>query len=135
VNPSSQSMARRGVVQIRDQTNDTVRDLFVPNGQNKKVKVSHYGRYFGDLQRNSSTEDQLRECRDVTDREGWDLAEEYLLSDEAKSGGSKAGFDGLEEPFRLAALKPCPFDGLIIVASPLELSYCFIPPDDLLFHL
>ena len=62
----------------------------------------------------------------MTDREGWELAEEYLFSDEAKSGRSKAARDGLEELLRLAALRPCSFGRLIIVDSR--------PPTIVLFH-
>ncbi len=46
-----------------------------------------YARYSSSKQRESSIEDQFRNCTRFADREGWDMVTHY--SDEALSGTSK----------------------------------------------
>lgn len=78
------------------------------------TRVAIYARYSSDLQRPSSIEDQVRQCTESAERNGWVVAEKYIRSDEAKSGRTLVGRHGLEELVRLAEQKPRPFDGIII---------------------
>jgi DNA invertase Pin-like site-specific DNA recombinase len=50
------------------------------------TRVALYARYSSDNQRDASIEDQLRQCRDRAEREGWTVVETY--SDRAISGAS-----------------------------------------------
>jgi DNA invertase Pin-like site-specific DNA recombinase len=66
------------------------------------------------MQRETSTEDQIRECREGAQKQGWIVMDEFIRSDEAKSGQSLLGRDGLEELVNLAQQKDCPFDGIVV---------------------
>jgi len=83
--------------------------------QNSGTKhVAIYTRYSSKLQRESSTADQIRECRDAARKEGWTVVDEFIRSDEAKCGWTLDGRTGLDELMDLAQQKDCPFDGIII---------------------
>jgi DNA invertase Pin-like site-specific DNA recombinase len=77
-------------------------------------RVAIYARYSSDLQRPSSIEDQIRQCRDAADRNGWVVADEYIRFDSATSGRSLVGRDGLEELIKLAEQPSRPFAGIVI---------------------
>src|ERR1017187_7243969 len=77
-------------------------------------RVAIYARYSSDLQRPSSIEDQIRQCRDAAARNGWDVVDDYIRSDSAISGRSLVGRDGLDELVQLAEQSPSPFDGILI---------------------
>lgn len=81
---------------------------------NSPKRVAIYARYSSDLQRPSSIEDQIRQCRDAAARNGWVVVNEYIRSDAAVSGRSLVGRDGLEDLVRLAETSPRPFDGILI---------------------
>jgi len=49
-------------------------------------RVALYARYSSDNQRDASIEDQLRQCREYADRQGWTIVDSY--SDRAVSGAS-----------------------------------------------
>ena len=74
-----------------------------------------YTRYSSDLQRPTSTEDQIRECKEECERHaGWIIAEEWVLSDEEVSGRSLVGRDALAALKEASKRKPRPFDCIII---------------------
>jgi len=50
------------------------------------IRVALYARCCSDNQRDASIEDQLRQCRERAEREGWTVVETY--SDRAISGAS-----------------------------------------------
>jgi DNA invertase Pin-like site-specific DNA recombinase len=77
-------------------------------------RVAIYARYSSDLQRPSSIEDQIRQCRDAAARNGWVVVDEYIRSDAAVSGRSLVGRGGLEDLVSLAETSPRPFDGILI---------------------
>lgn len=79
-----------------------------------RVRVAIYARYSSDLQRPASIEDQIRQCSEVAAWKGWEIARDYIRYDQAKSGRTLVGREGLEELVRLAEQKPRPFDGIII---------------------
>ena len=66
------------------------------------------------MQRETSTEDQIRECRDAARKQGWVVLDNYIRSDEAKSGRSLLGRTGLDDLMALAQQKDCPFDGILL---------------------
>ncbi len=66
------------------------------------------------MQNRASIPDQIRECRDAAARYGWTVIDEYIRFDEATSGQSLDGRDGLLELLELASQPNCPFDGILI---------------------
>ena len=52
------------------------------------MRAAFYGRYSSDMQKETSIDDQLRNCRRYIDREGWELVKQY--KDKAMSGASSA---------------------------------------------
>jgi len=59
------------------------------------MKVAIYARYSTDMQRNESIEDQVRVCRNIADREGWEITE--VFSDKGISGSetNRPGYQSL----------------------------------------
>src|SRR5690606_19107322 len=59
------------------------------------LRIALYARYSSENQRDASIEDQLRQCRERAEREGWTVVESY--SDRAISGSSmfRAGIRAL----------------------------------------
>ena len=59
------------------------------------LRIALYARYSSENQRDASIEDQLRQCRERAEREGWTVVETY--SDRAISGSSmfRAGIRSL----------------------------------------
>jgi site-specific DNA recombinase len=70
--------------------------------------------YSSDLQRESSIEDQIRRCREYAARQGWLIAEEFVIADRAVSAASVAGRDGLQRVVQAAKAKDHPFDCLLV---------------------
>jgi len=81
--------------------------------QAQLVRCAVYTRYSSDLQRPASTEDQIRNCQDAADREGWTIVGKYIFSDEEITGQTLVGRN-VDELIRLAKTCPKPFDGIII---------------------
>jgi site-specific DNA recombinase len=77
-------------------------------------RVAIYARYSSDLQRPSSIEDQIRQCREAAARNGWVVVDDYIRSDAAVSGRSLVGRKGLDQLVTLAEQTPRPFDGILI---------------------
>ena len=77
-------------------------------------RVAIYTRYSSSLQRSSSTSDQVRQCREAASSKGWRVLDNFIRSDEAKSGRGRVGRDGFEELIALAQTRDCPFDGIVI---------------------
>ncbi len=50
------------------------------------MKCAIYARYSSDNQKETSIEDQIRECKSYIDQHGWELSEEHLYKDYALSG-------------------------------------------------
>ena len=77
-------------------------------------RVAIYTRFSSTLQRETSTEDQIRECREAAQEKGWTVLDEFIRSDEARSGQSLEDRDGLDDLMTLVQQKDCPFDGIIV---------------------
>jgi len=76
-------------------------------------RVAIYARYSSDLQRPSSIEDQIRECRDAATRNGWTVIDEFIRFDESSTGQVLVGRDAFDELMNLAQGINRPFDGII----------------------
>lgn len=79
-----------------------------------EMRCAIYARYSSDLQRESSVEDQIRNCREFAKRQGWIILENYVRSDQAVSGAALAGRDALLFLVEEAKKKPRPFDRLLV---------------------
>ena len=79
-----------------------------------KRRCAIYARYSSDLQRESSIEDQLRKCREFASKQGWSIAEDYVVSDQAVSGAALFGRGSLQFLLTAAKSRPKPFDCLLV---------------------
>ena len=78
-------------------------------------RVAIYARVSSVIQRvETSIAEQIQECREAARRQGWIVMEEYVRSDEAKSGKFLSGRDGLDDLMNLAEQEEPPFDGIVI---------------------
>lgn len=74
-----------------------------------------YARFSDDENQDvTSNEDQIRECRAYANRKGWTVLDEYVRTDEGKTGQTVVGRDGLADLLRFAEQKPKPFDYLLM---------------------
>ena len=78
-----------------------------------KLRAAVYARYSKKGQHEASIEDQIRECREPAEQNGWVVRDELIRRDKAKSGRTLAGREGLKELVELAGQKPRPYDVLI----------------------
>jgi site-specific DNA recombinase len=78
------------------------------------VRCAIYARYSSELQRASSIEDQIRKCREYAQKKGWVIDETYVRYDQATSGTSLVGRDGINSLVMIAKQHPRPFDVLLI---------------------
>ena len=75
------------------------------------VRVAIYARYSTEYQ--DSTEQQIRACREYAEEQGWIVVEECIFCDEAKTGQTVAGRDGLDRLMTLAQQDDPPFEGIL----------------------
>jgi hypothetical protein len=66
------------------------------------------------MQRESSIEDQVRQCREFALRQGWSIVEDFVIADRAISAASVAGRDGLQKLVEAVKRNDCPFDCLLV---------------------
>jgi site-specific DNA recombinase len=83
-------------------------------GQSPRFRCAVYTRYSSDLQSETSSEDQIRNCRNLAQQKGWDVLDEYIRSDEELTGRTLVGREGLADLLRLAQQRPRPFDCILI---------------------
>lgn len=79
----------------------------------RNYRCAIYARFSSEMQNKASADDQIRECRDAAVRYGWAVLDEYIRKDEAVSGQSLVGRDGLLELLEIACQPNCPFDGIL----------------------
>jgi site-specific DNA recombinase len=84
------------------------------SGQTPTPRCAVYARYSSEVQRKTSIEDQIRNCRVAAERNGWLILEEYIRSDSELTGRTLVGRQGLAELLKLATSKPRPFDLILI---------------------
>jgi len=62
-----------------------------------------------DQQRKASIEDQIRNCHDAAEEEGWHIAKEHIYVDEGKTGTTmfdRPGFAALRAAYRQPNSRP-----------------------------
>jgi site-specific DNA recombinase len=79
-----------------------------------RIRCAIYARYSSDNQRQSSIEDQIRNCREAAAKKGWVVVEEYIFSDSEKTGTTMHGRSGLQSLMAVAKTKPRPFEYIIV---------------------
>lgn len=82
--------------------------------QQAVIRCAVYARYSSDLQRQTSVEDQVRNCRKIAESQGWLVLDDYIQSDPEMTGRTLVGRKGLAELLRLAKQHPRPFDAILI---------------------
>lgn len=75
--------------------------------------LAFYGRFSSDLQRDTSIEDQLRQCRQAASRLDRNVPDQLTFSDEAISGTSAHNRPGLQNLIRLAKRSQHPLRELL----------------------
>jgi len=86
------------------------------------TRCAVYARYSSDQQRPESIVDQLRHCRqEATRHPDWVVLDDHIYTDEAVTGLSVEGRDGLQRLVEAALRKPRPFD-LVLVDDTSRLS-------------
>ena len=78
------------------------------------MRCAVYARFSSDLQRPTSIEDQIRDCRQLAVEKGWSIVEDFVRFDHAKTGATMAGRDALNSLIVDAKRKPAPFDCLLV---------------------
>jgi len=66
------------------------------------------------MQRPTSNDDQIRQCRAAAEPKGWTVLDDFIRTDSEITGQSMVGRDGLNDLIRLAKTKPRPFDIILI---------------------
>ena len=78
------------------------------------VRTACYARFSSDQQRDTSIDDQVRECREYAKRHGWAWQPGHVYTDRAISGASIEGRTGLQALQAAAVASPRPFDVLLV---------------------
>jgi len=78
------------------------------------MRCAIYARYSSDLQRDSSIDDQIRQCRDYARVKGWSIVEQFVRSDRAISAGSTIGRSSLDQLLKDAEGHTRSFDCLLV---------------------
>ena len=76
-----------------------------------KLRCAVYARYSSDRQSKCSIGDQIRKCREYAERQGWQILDDHIYSDEAISGATSER-EGLQR--LLAAAEAKCFDIVLI---------------------
>ena len=76
--------------------------------------VAAYLRFSSKNQDETSLEDQLRRCREITSRDGYTIPPEFVFTDKAISGRSMKNRPGLQRLLSAVRTNPAPFHGVII---------------------
>src|SRR5689334_19266864 len=78
------------------------------------MRAAIYARYSSDLQRPTSIEDQIRQCRQAADLKGWAVLADYIRSDSEVSGAALAPRAALLSLIDDVKRRPRPFDVIVI---------------------
>lgn len=78
------------------------------------MRTACYSRYSSDNQRQTSLDDQVRECRDYALAHGWTWQDTQVYTDAAISASSVDGRPGLDRLLTASAAQPRPFDVLLV---------------------
>lgn len=78
------------------------------------MRCAIYARYSSDLQKETSIEDQVRNCRQAAKQRNWTVLEAMVCADRGISASSLRGRLQLARLLDLASSKPRPFDYLLV---------------------
>jgi len=78
------------------------------------MRCAIYARYSSDLQKESSPEDQTRNCKQFAKSKGWSVLENHIYADRAVSGSSLHGRLQLTRLLDVATTSPAPFDYVLV---------------------
>lgn len=78
-----------------------------------KKRAGVYARVSSKNSRDTSIEDQMRECAEAAEKNGWVILNEFCRFDKFRTGRTIAKRPGLQELVELAEQKPRPFDVLM----------------------
>jgi DNA invertase Pin-like site-specific DNA recombinase len=78
------------------------------------MRAAIYARYSSDMQRPTSIEDQVRNCKELIERKGWIVAQDYIKSDSGLSGATFESREGLQALIQAARQSPRPFDYIVV---------------------
>jgi site-specific DNA recombinase len=87
------------------------------NNNGRISRAAIYTRYSSHMQKQTSTADQIYQCREAAESNGWSVADEHIRSDEERTGQTLFGRDGLAELLEMAKSKPRPFDVVVVDES------------------
>ena len=79
-----------------------------------RLRCAAYVRYSSDLQRETSLEDQLRNCREYAIERDWELLPEHVYQDRELSGSGIRGREGYLRLMEVIEQHPLPFDALLL---------------------
>jgi site-specific DNA recombinase len=82
--------------------------------QQPVIRCALYARYSSKLQRPTSIEDQIRNCRRAAEAKGWVVLDEYIRFDSELTGRTVVGRHGILELLKFAEQRPLPFDYVLI---------------------
>lgn len=78
------------------------------------MRCAIYARYSSDLQRATSIEDQIRVARTYAEGQGWSVDDGRIYPDAGITGASIDGRPGLQALLAAAAVRPLPFEVLLV---------------------
>ncbi len=78
------------------------------------MRTACYARFSSDLQRQTSLDDQIRGCREYTERHSWHWQEGQVFTDAAVSGASIEGRTGLQALLSASDKSDRPFDIVLV---------------------
>jgi site-specific DNA recombinase len=94
-------------------TQDTFSNSTAVN-QQPVIRCAIYARYSSDLQRPTSIDDQIRNCRAAANEKGWIVLDEFIRSDSELTGRTLVGREGVADLVRFAKQRTPPFDCVLI---------------------
>ena len=78
------------------------------------MRCAIYARYSSDMQKQTSIDDQVRNCRNLAAQRGWNILKDHVYADKAVSGSSLKGRIQLTQLLDAATKKPRLFDYILI---------------------
>lgn len=78
------------------------------------MRCAIYTRYSSEMQKETSIEDQIRNCRRFAEQRRWKILENHIYADRAVSGASLNGRLQLSRLLDVVSTKPRPFDYVLV---------------------
>jgi len=78
------------------------------------MRCAIYARYSSDMQKETSIEDQVRNCNEFAERRGWEVLPNQIYADRAVSGSSLIGRIQLSRLLEVASAREKLFDYVLV---------------------